>query len=112
MGFPNDRSNDPKAPITWGRSFNFFQNATISSGTFATDCDMIITFPTYTVSFILTGGGKLQYSFNGTDIHGDMDSAASSLTASLTFQNRPITKIWFKNTSGTTNIRVEAWGIR
>jgi len=112
MGFPNDRSNDPKAPITWGRDFNFFQNATITASTFATDADMVITFPSYTVTFVLTGGGKLQYSFNGNTVHGDMDSAVGSLTASLTFQNRQVTKIWFKNTSGTTSIRVEAWGIR
>ncbi len=112
MGFPYDRSNDPKAAITWGRDFNFFQNETVTSAGFAADADMVITFPTYTVTFVLTGGGKLQYSFNGNTVHGDMDSSAGSLTASLTFQNRQITKIWFKNISGTTNIRVEAWGIR
>lgn len=107
MGHPYDRSNNPLGPIQWGRDYNFFNKLAVSAGSFNTNADLIIKFPTYTVTFFLESGGPLQYSFNGTDIHGDMTTGQAS--ASLTFQNRPITKIWFK---GTGTVRVEAWGIR
>jgi hypothetical protein len=117
MGFPNDRSNDPNAKITWGRDFNFFKSvtpATSGSGVFATDADAVITFPTYTVTFWLptTGGGSVQYSFNGNTIHGTLDSAQLLGPNTLTFQNRQITKIWFSSTGGSPVVRVEAWGTR
>lgn len=111
MGFPFDRSNDPKAAITWGRDFNFFQKLVVSTGTFNVDADMVITFPTYTVTFQLEAGGPIQYSFNGNTIHGDMTAGTTGLITSnsLVFQNRVISKIWFK---GSGTVRVEAWGIR
>lgn len=112
-------ATDPKAAITYGRDFNFYQNVTPGStgaGTFATDCDVVITFPTYTVTFWLpaSGGnaGQLQYSFNGNTIHGTMDSASTLGPNTLTFQNRVISKIWFTTTGGSPLVRVEAWGIR
>ena len=110
MGFTNDRSNNPLAPITWGRDFNYYKKLTVSSGTFTSNSDVIITFPTYTVNFSLESTGVVQYSFNGTDIHGEMDSTKSS--KDLSFQNRQVTKIWFKLISGAGTVRIEAWGIR
>lgn len=110
MPFPYDRSNDPKAAITWGRDFNFFQKLTVTAVSFPVDADMVITFPTYTVTFQLEGTGVIEYSFNGNTIHGEMDSTKQSIN--LVFQNRVISKIWFKTLSGTPTVRVEAWGIR
>jgi hypothetical protein len=108
---------DPKAKISYGRDFNFFANVTPGSsgaGTFATDCDVIITFSTYTVTFWLptTGGGSVQYSFNGNTIHGTLDSAGVLGPNTLTFDNRVISKIWFTTTGGSPVVRVEAWSIR
>ncbi len=115
--YPNDRSNDPMGPITYGRDFNFFKNVaptSISAGIFNFDADLCITFPSYTVTFMLQDGytGSVQYSFNGTTVHGDMNNFAGTQTASLIFQNRQISKIWFTTTSGDPIVRVEAWGIR
>lgn len=111
--YPNDRSNDPKAAITYGRDFNFFQSVTPGSATpgiFATDCDVVITFPTYTVTFWApTGTTNIKYSFNGNTVHGTLDGSSTNAPASLIFENRVISKIWF---SGSGTIRVEAWGIR
>lgn len=115
MAFPYDRTNNPRGPIQYGKDFNFFRNVTPGSGTpgtFVTDCDVVITFPTQTVTFWMgsgLGAGNIQYSFNGTDVHGTIDSTGSIAPATLTFENRPISKIWF---SGTGIIRVEAWGTR
>lgn len=113
--FPNDRSTDPNAKIGYGRDFNFFKNVTPGSstlGTFATDADVVITFPTYNVTFWMgsgLGAGTIQYSFNGYTVHGTIDSTGSTAPSFLEFDNRVISKIWF---SGTGVVRVEAWAIR
>lgn len=101
---------------TLGRDNNYFQKLLVTATSFGSNSvdgyqpDMIITFPTYTVTFQLEGVGVLQYSFNGQTIHGDMNNATSSI--SLTFQNRVISKIWFQLVSGTPTVRVEAWAVR
>jgi hypothetical protein len=110
---PNIYQNFPHIGNTvLGRDFNFFNKVTVTWSTFGGNTDgyapdLIITFPTYTVTFQLESGGPVQYSFNGHTIHGDMTTGLPS--ASLTFQNRVISKIWFK---GSGTVRVEAWGIR
>lgn len=64
MSFPNDRSNNPLAPITWGKDFNYYKKLTGFGANFATNADVFITFPTYTVNFSLETTGVVQYSFN------------------------------------------------
>lgn len=115
MPFPYDRSNDPKAAITWGKDFNFYSEVTPGSSgasTFATDADVVITFSTYTVTFWAPSGTKVQYSFNGNTVHGTLDGAGTSAPAFLTFENRVISKIWFTYIAGSGTVRVEAWAIR
>lgn len=97
----------PYDKILYGRDFNFFQKVTVSNGSFVLNCDVFIPFSTYTVTLQLESGGPVEYSFNGNYLHGDMTSGKSS--ASLTFENRVISKIWFR---GTGVVRVEAWAIR
>jgi hypothetical protein len=109
--YPNDRSNDPMGPITYGRDYNFFVNVTPTvsiSDSFNFDADICITFPSYTVTFNVGSGTAVQYSFNGNTVHGDLGVSPVSVT-SLIFQNRQISKVWFR---GAGPIRVEAWGIR
>ena len=78
--------------ITYGRDFNYYQKATIVATNFGDQTvdgyqpDMVITFPTYTVTFQLESGGPLQYSFNGNTVHGDMIIGKPS--QSLVFQDR------------------------
>lgn len=104
----------PGAPITYGRDFNYFNKLTVANSTFNYNADIIITFPTQTVTFQLESGGPVQYSFNGNTIHGDMTMGTTGLITSnsLIFQNRVISKIWFLTTSGSSVVRVEAWGTR
>lgn len=93
--------------ITYGFDHNFFNKITVSNGSFNTNADLFIPFVTYTVSFQLESGSLVQYSFNGSTIHGDLTSGKAS--ASLIFENRVIGKIWFQ---GTGLVRVEAWAVR
>lgn len=105
---------NPRAKIDYGYDFNFFQKLTVSASSFSTNCDVTINMkaPSYTVIFQLEGSGadQIQYSFNGNAIHGDMTFSKSS--ANITFENRVISKIWFKTLSGTPIVRIEAWAIR
>jgi hypothetical protein len=118
--FPNDRSTDPNAKIGYGKDYNFFKNVTPGSSgaaTFATDADCVINMnaPTYTVTFWMgsgLGAGTVQYSFNGYTVHGTLDSTGSTAPATLTFENRVISKIWFSTISSAPVVRVEAWAIR
>jgi|SRR5277367_6334193 len=95
------------APITIGFDWNFFQVITVSNGSFNHLSDLYIPFSTYTVTFQLQSGAGVEYSFNGNTVHGDMTDGYAS--ASLSFENRVISGIWFK---GAGQVRVEAWSIR
>jgi hypothetical protein len=103
----------------FGRDNNYFNKLEVTATGFGSNSadgyqpDMVITFPTYTVTFQLEGTGVIQYSFNGQTIHGDMNSSTTGFySANLTFANRVISKIWFKVISGTPTVRVEAWALR
>jgi hypothetical protein len=109
---------------TFGRDWNFFQKKDISLTAFGADSidgyqpDMLITFSTQGIIFTnetAPGAGKIvEYSFNGTTVHGELDAAATSLTKQLIFNNRTVAKIWFRVKSGSTGpitISVQAWSV-
>jgi hypothetical protein len=112
MGFPYDRSNNPLAPVTYGRNWNFFQKITVTSPSFnTTNCDMIITFISQGIMILNeTSSTIVQVSFNGTDI---ADEINSSLISGVSYDNRVVSKIWFKISSGASaTISVRAWSIQ
>ena len=109
----------PGVTKTQGRDFNFYQVLPVNWSTFgggASDgygCDMIITFTTTGVMFLNEGTGTVEYSFNGSTVHGEL--ASGSPTAGLTFDNRVISLIWFRvktGSNGPINVSVQAWSIR
>lgn len=104
---------------TQGADFNYYQKFNVSATDFGSTSvdgnqpDAIITFPTQNVLFFNEGTGVVEYSFNGTTVHGEMDSTQAS--KSLAFPSRVISMIWFRvrsGSSGPITIRVDAWGIR
>ena len=102
-----------------GRDFNFYQIVSVNTSTFgggSTDGyqpDIVITFPTRNVTFISYGSttnNTVEYSFNGNTVHGDLKPTTPS--ASLEFDNRTVTTVWFRlkaGSSGPVDIRIEAW---
>lgn len=108
--------------ITHGRDFNFFQSTSITATVFGASTvdgyqpDMVITFPSYGLIFTNeTSGQVVEYSFNGTTVHGQLDGTTTSTTRIMTFLNRQISCIWFRLKSGSAGpatITVTAWGIR
>lgn len=94
------------AAINYGTDHNFFRKLSvdITDGYFPANCQILIPFTTTGATFQLESGGPVEYSFNGLTLHGDMMDGYSS--ESLIFENRVLSKIWFR---GAGTIRVEAW---
>ena len=104
---------------TQGRDFNFFQKISVTATTFGGDSidgyqpTVIVTFPTQGIQFLNLGTGIVEYSFNGYTLHGELDSTKPS--AGLTFDNRVVSKVWFRVQGGSTGpiqVSVQAWGTR
>jgi hypothetical protein len=121
--FPNTGS------VTLGTDRNFFQKLSVSATGFGSNNatspyvpgsqpDMIVPFNTQCVIFTnlsLASGTYaantvVEYSFNGQVVHGELGSSSANI--SLTFQNRPVAKIWFRlqtGSSGPIIVSVQAW---
>jgi hypothetical protein len=97
-------------PVTLGKDFNFFEKIVVTETSFPTEPQGVIRFrgPQH-LTFMLEAGTSVEYSFNGTTVHGDMTSGTSS--AALDFLTRSNKKIWFRVISGSSTVRVEAWHI-
>lgn len=107
---------------TQGRDFNYYNSTTVnwtqfgaSDGYTTTDGygpDLIITFPTQGVMFTNeTTSSVVEYSFNGTTVHGVLDGTAGSTTKVVTFNNRQVSLIWFRMKTGASAvITTTAWG--
>jgi hypothetical protein len=108
---------------TQGHDFNYFNSTSVSWSQFGapdgyttTDGygpDLIITFSTYGVMFTNeTSGQVVEYSFNGTTVHGQLDGTSTSTTRSVMFNNRVVSLIWFRLKSGSAGpavITTTAW---
>lgn len=106
-----------------GHDFNYFQKKVVNWTQFGAldgytadgyGPDLIIPFSTQAAIFLNEGTGIIEYSFNGTTVHGELDGSVSSLTKMLTFNSRVISLIWFRVKAGSTSstVSVQAWGIR
>ena len=103
-----------EGPITNGTDFNFFEIVTVNKQEFMPngndDADVFINIKNQiTVSLCNYGGQTVEYSFNGTTVHGDMRPGTP--TQAIFFDNRKVSKVWFRVPSGLpVEMRVEAWG--
>jgi hypothetical protein len=104
---------------TQGKDFNFFKKIGVSSATFGGGSvdgyqpDIVITFSTLGIVFNTEGSSTntVEYSFNGSTVHGELVPGTNRAT--LIFQNRVESLIWFRvksGSSGPITISVEAWG--
>jgi len=101
---------------TYGRDWNFFEKVDVNWSTFGGNSvdgeqpDMVITFNTQGIMLLNEGSGVVEFSFNGTTVHGELDS--SKPTAGLIFDNRVVSKIFFRLKSGSAGpitVSVNAW---
>jgi hypothetical protein len=111
-----------------GRDYNYFNKFTVTWSNFGGgnngNPDGFISFSTQSMQFInLTvaqmasptypGTSVVEYSFNGTTVHGELGSCLQNTY--LDFENRVASLIWFRlqsGSSGTVVVSVQAWGTK
>lgn len=104
--------------INYGQTFSYFKKITVSDTGFGSSSSSDgyrppVQFPFVCQGFSLmneTTTTSVDVSFNGFDIHDQLNSALS--TGFVQYDNRVVSKIWFKIASGSATITVRAWGIR
>jgi hypothetical protein len=101
--------------IGTGNPVNFFQKVTVTNTGFGASAtnfkpDIVIPFTTSGVVFLNEGGGTIQLSFDGYNIHDELGT--SPLLPSITYYDRVACKIWLKVASGSATFSVRAWSIR
>jgi autotransporter translocation and assembly factor TamB len=93
--------------------FNKFSRITIDGYAFPADPHVNFDFRHSNLSFSLvleSGTGIVEYSFNGTTLHGDLQIGTP--TEAIFFDNRPISKIWLRaKNAGAFGaiVRIEGW---
>lgn len=87
--------------------FNYFNVFTVDSNDFA-DHEADLGFHTAGLLLVNRGGSTVEYSFDGTNVHGELGT--SSPEDSLVFHNRMVDKVFLRAASGSNAVRVEAWG--
>lgn len=103
---------------TQGNDFNFFQKVTVTASTFGggsvsgAQPDIIIKFATQGIYLLNEGTLSTQvieYSFNGSNLHGELDPTLPS--RGLMFDNRQVSMIWFRLKAGSSStvLSVAAW---
>jgi hypothetical protein len=124
MPYPNTGS------VVLGYDRNFFTKVTVTATSFGQFTstspspyvpgpapDVVITFNTQGLQLLNlttpgTSGSVVEYSFNGQTVHGELNPTNGSI--GLTFDNRPVSKIWFRvqtGSAGPIQVSVQAWSI-
>jgi hypothetical protein len=92
-------------------NFNYFNKVHVSTTNFS---DRQVTWTFNSAGILLlnestVAGRVLEYSFNGTDVHGDLDPTLPS--AGIAFDNRHESRVYLRlKTAGASVIcRIEAW---
>lgn len=88
--------------------FNYFQNILVDGYAFPTKPQANWKFNSQGIALLNRGTHIIQYSFNGTDLHGDLRPGDPS--RGIIFDNRVESKIFFRGVDGYGDfVRVEAW---
>lgn len=87
--------------------WNFFEVVTVDDSDFPATPQVSFGFLSQGIIFLNRGANIVEYSFDGSTVHGDLDPSDESVI--LTFNNRVEDKVWFRYSGGTSTVRVEAW---
>lgn len=107
--------------VSQGLDHNYFKLVSVTNTTFGVSSDgynpdVFAWAMNQGLSLINYGSGAtntVEYSFSGYNVHGELVPETPS--ASLVFDNRPVSKIWFRlkqGSSGPVSVRVEIWPLR
>jgi hypothetical protein len=87
--------------------FNYFGVVTADGYAFPDEPQAIFGFNSQAFTFLNRGIHTVEYSFDGSTVHGDLNPADAS--NGLSFDNRVECKAWFRGADGYGAVRVEAW---
>ena len=92
--------------------FNFFDRVTVSTTAFTWVSWEFNSTGIMLLNESTTSANIIQYSFNGTDLHGDL--RPNSPSSSMAFDNRTESSIYFRLApgAGSAVLRIETWGSR
>lgn len=88
--------------------YNFFEEVSVASTSYPTNPQCSFGFHSTAIVLLNRGSNVVFYSFDGSTDHGDLDPSDASI--GLAFDGRVENKIWFRTETGTSTVRVEAWG--
>lgn len=99
-------------------NYNYFKKINVnwsdfggSGNTFGTvNAEMFIPFTTQGLLILNETSDKVEYSFNGVDVHGEL--AYGTPSQGISFDNRAVSLIWFRLKSGSAGpitVSVQAW---
>lgn len=89
-------------------NYNYFNIITVDGYEFPKEPQVRFHFLSDAISLLNRGDFTIEYSFNGTHLHGDLDPDDES--KGLTFDKRTESAMWFRAVDGYGTVRVEAWG--
>lgn len=87
--------------------FNYFGVIAADGYAFPATPQAVFGFNSYGFSFLNRSAHIIQYSFDGSTIHGDLNPTDGS--KGMSFDSRCECTVWFRGLDGYGNVRVEAW---
>jgi len=88
--------------------WNYFDVVTVDGYDFPVVPQANFSFLSTAISFLNRSSYVIEYSFDGTTLHGDLNPSDSS--SGVMCDNRVESKVWFRAVDGYGDVRVEAWG--
>jgi len=88
--------------------WDYFNEITVTETSFPSSAQVDFNFHTVGFNLINQGSEIIEYSFDGTNVHGQLDASGDTVEAD--FISRIVNKIWFRVSSGISQVRVEGWG--
>lgn len=88
--------------------FNFFRVISVDGYGFPASPQARFNFISQGISLLNRGSKIIEYSFDGTNLHGDLDPSDDSI--GFTFDGRQESVVYFRGKDGYGDVRVEAWG--
>lgn len=87
--------------------YNYFSVISVDGYDFPTSPQVNFDFISQGFLFLNRGDHTIEYSFDGTNLHGDLNPSDAS--SGLVFDDRFENKVWFRALDGYADVRVEAW---
>ena len=87
--------------------FNYFEVIAVDGYAFPAEPQAVFGFNSQGFMLLNRGAHVIEYSFDGTALHGDLNPADAS--RGVVFDMRAECKVWFRSLDGYGTVRVEAW---